>query len=203
MIHWGLIISIIQACFIVLFYYVAIPIYNGYLMLGYATVYTMFPVFSLVLDEDVSEEQAMEYPPLYKSLQKGWALNLKTFLFMIFESIYQGAIIMIASIILFNDSFANIVTITFSSLIIIELLNVYSTVTKFTFLMLLATIFTLAVYGCSVYFLNNYFSTSYFSVTFLWKIAIIAGLAWAPIHYAVAVYECFDPSEEKKIRSGK
>lgn len=47
-IHRGLIISFIQAIFICLFYYVAIPIYNGFLMLGYTTVYTNFPVFSLV-----------------------------------------------------------------------------------------------------------------------------------------------------------
>lgn len=37
-------------------------------MLGYATVYTCLPVFSLVLDKDVNEEQAMEFPPLYKTL---------------------------------------------------------------------------------------------------------------------------------------
>lgn len=67
-IHRGLIISIIQAAFSIIFYFVAIPIYNGFLMLGYATVYTMLPVFSLVLDYDVSEEQALEYPPLYKTL---------------------------------------------------------------------------------------------------------------------------------------
>ena len=34
-------------------------------MLGYATVYTSMPVFSLVLDKDVSEEKAMEFPILY------------------------------------------------------------------------------------------------------------------------------------------
>jgi hypothetical protein len=32
------------------------------------------------------------------------------------------------SIVMFNDSYANIVTITFSSLILIELLNVYTQV---------------------------------------------------------------------------
>jgi phospholipid-translocating ATPase len=50
------------------FYYVAIPVYNGYLMVGYATVYTSLPVFSLVFDEDVEESAVMKYPPLYKTL---------------------------------------------------------------------------------------------------------------------------------------
>ncbi len=47
-IHRGLIISIIQLVFIMMFYYVSIPIYNGMLMLGYATLFTTLPVFCLV-----------------------------------------------------------------------------------------------------------------------------------------------------------
>ena len=37
-----------------IFYFVAIPIYNGWLMLGYATLYTSLPVFCLIYDEDIS-----------------------------------------------------------------------------------------------------------------------------------------------------
>lgn len=67
-IHRGLIIAIIQAIFSIIFYFVTIPIYNGYLILGYSTVYTMFPVFSLVTDEDCSESAVMKFPILYSSL---------------------------------------------------------------------------------------------------------------------------------------
>lgn len=49
-IHRGLIIAVIQAMFSVIFYFVAIPIYNGMLIMGYATFYTSMPVFSLVCD---------------------------------------------------------------------------------------------------------------------------------------------------------
>lgn len=38
----------------------------------YSTIYTMFPVFSLVLDKDVKSEVAMLYPELYKDLLKVW-----------------------------------------------------------------------------------------------------------------------------------
>ena len=48
-IHRGLIISILQMAFSIIFYNVAIPIYNGMLMLGYATFYTSLPVLSIVL----------------------------------------------------------------------------------------------------------------------------------------------------------
>jgi len=39
-------------------------------MAGYATIYTMAPVFSLVLDMDVNEDLALLYPELYKELTK-------------------------------------------------------------------------------------------------------------------------------------
>ena len=93
------------------------------------------------MDEDVSVDKALNYPDLYKSLQKGRELNLKTFLGWLWKSIYQvksswfvllkfsqGAMIMILSTLLFDNSFLNIVTITFTALIVAELLNVSSEV---------------------------------------------------------------------------
>nr|XP_058896446.1 probable phospholipid-transporting ATPase IIB isoform X7 [Kogia breviceps] len=68
--HRGLIISTMQAVFSSVFYFASVPLYQGFLMVGYATVYTMFPVFSLVLDQDVKPEMAMLYPELYKDLTK-------------------------------------------------------------------------------------------------------------------------------------
>lgn len=93
-IHRGLVISVIQAVFSIIFYFVAIPIYNGFLMLGYATIYTALPVFSIVLDEDMGVQTALDYPPLYKTLQKGRSLSFKTFLIWVWQSIFQGSIIM-------------------------------------------------------------------------------------------------------------
>lgn len=57
---------------------------------SYGTIYTMFPVFSLVLDKDVSGKIALTYPELYKELSKGRSLSYKTFFMWILISIYQG-----------------------------------------------------------------------------------------------------------------
>lgn len=101
-IHRGLIISFIQAVFSSLFYFAAIAIYNvsifgkkylkpqGWLLVGYATVYTMAPVFSLVLDTDVTEDIAFQFPELYRELQKGRCLSYRTFFLWNLKSIYQG-----------------------------------------------------------------------------------------------------------------
>ncbi|XP_065523271.1 probable phospholipid-transporting ATPase IIB isoform X6 [Lathamus discolor] len=87
--HRGLIISTMQAVFSSVFYFASVPLYQGFLMVGYATIYTMFPVFSLVLDQDVKPEMALLYPELYKDLTKGRSLSFKTFLIWVLISIYQ------------------------------------------------------------------------------------------------------------------
>ena len=56
----------------------------------YATIYTMFPVFSLVLDKDVSSRIALTYPELYKDLSKGRSLSFKTFFIWVLISVFQG-----------------------------------------------------------------------------------------------------------------
>jgi phospholipid-translocating ATPase len=127
-IHRGLIISIIQVIFSIMFYFVSIPVYNGYLMLGYATAFTSAPVFSIIFDEDMSLEKVLKFPILYKSLQKGRNLNVKTFLYWVFKSVFQGSVIMIGTVVMFENNYLNIVSITFTVLIFIEVINVYSEV---------------------------------------------------------------------------
>ena len=60
-----MIISFCQALFTMIFFSVAIPLFNGFLLLGYATVYTQLPLFLLLLDEDVGKETCLRYPILY------------------------------------------------------------------------------------------------------------------------------------------
>ncbi|CAG8497306.1 89_t:CDS:10 [Rhizophagus irregularis] len=89
-IHRGLIISVIQAVFSAIFYFAPIALYQGILIVGYSTVYTMAPVFSLVLDKDVREDIALQFPELYKDLIKGRSLSLKTFFQWLMISVYQA-----------------------------------------------------------------------------------------------------------------
>lgn len=57
-------------------------------------------------------------------------MSTKNFLLWFWISIYQGSIIMMMAVLMFEHSFINIVTITFTSLIFSELLNVYSQLHK-------------------------------------------------------------------------
>uniref|UniRef100_A0A671QHX4 Phospholipid-transporting ATPase n=1 Tax=Sinocyclocheilus anshuiensis TaxID=1608454 RepID=A0A671QHX4_9TELE len=142
-IHRSLCISTMQAVFSSVFYFASVPLYQGFLIIGYSTIYTMFPVFSLVLDKDVKSEVAMLYPELYKDLLKGRPLSFKTFLIWVLISIYQGSIIMYGALLLFESEFVHIVAISFTSLILTELLMVALTVQKWHWLMIVVTAITL------------------------------------------------------------
>lgn len=48
-------------------------------------MYTMFPVFSLVLDEDVPSDIALIYPELYKDLGKVGDTNLLILVIFTFD----------------------------------------------------------------------------------------------------------------------
>ncbi len=57
----------------------------------YATIYTMFPVFALVLDKDVKAEDLIRLPELYSDLGKGRSLTYKTFFLWVLISVFQGS----------------------------------------------------------------------------------------------------------------
>jgi phospholipid-translocating ATPase len=73
-IHRGFIISAFQLIFSCVFYYVSIPVFNSYLQLGYATIFTFWPVFALILDRDID----VPYPLLSSTTQ--FVIHLCTFL---------------------------------------------------------------------------------------------------------------------------
>ncbi|XP_073787099.1 probable phospholipid-transporting ATPase IIB isoform X3 [Danio rerio] len=155
--HRGMIISTMQAVFSSIFYFASVPLYQGFLMVGYATIYTMFPVFSLVLDQDVKPEMALLYPELYKDLTKGRSLSFKTFLIWVLISIYQGGILMYGALVLFDQEFVHVVAISFTALILTELLMVALTIRTWHWLMVVAQLISLACYLASLAFLNEYF----------------------------------------------
>ena len=67
-----------------------------------------------------------------------------------------------------------------------------------------------SIYQCALIMLGsialfNYSFSNIVTITFImnWqfviKIAIITVAAWLPVHLGIKIYECMDPSEEKKI----
>jgi phospholipid-translocating ATPase len=179
---------------------VAIPIYTGWLMVGYATIFTFLPVFSLVLDEDVSEQLVNYYPELYKELQKGRPLSYKTFLVWILQSVYQGGVIMLVSIYLFESRFLNVVSITFTALIWSQYLNVALEVQKWHYLMWCAQLLSAGLYVLSMFLLPAYFDLAYIlSWEFVWRVLVLTATSFIPVYIAKCTYSRLAPSSASKI----
>nr|CAD7457737.1 unnamed protein product [Timema tahoe] len=199
-IHRGLIITTMQAVFSSVFYFSSVALYQGFLMVGYATVYTMFPVFSLVLDKDVSGKIALTYPELYKELSKGRSLSFKTFLMWVLISIYQGGVIMYGALVLFEDEFIHIVAISFTSLILTELIMVALTVRTWHIIMVMAELFSLALYILSLVVLKDYFDAEFIQTTdFLWKVLIITLVSCLPLYILKFLRKKFSPPSYSKL----
>jgi len=117
----------------------------------------------------------------------------------VWKSIYQGSVIIMLALIFFNDSYTNIVTITFSSLIFIELLNVYTQINRYSFQMMLMQVATIVTYFMSIVLLQEYFDTSYIDSVFFVKVLLITACTWLPLHVLYLIVNCLDPSDSKKI----
>ncbi|XP_055713662.1 probable phospholipid-transporting ATPase IIA isoform X2 [Phlebotomus papatasi] len=199
-IHRGLIISTMQAVFSAVFYLSSVPLYQGFLMVGYATLYTMFPVFSLVLDQDISAHIAVTYPELYKELSKGRSLSYKTFFMWVLISIYQGGVIMYGALVLFEDEFIHIVAISFSALILTELIMVALTIRTWHRLMVLAEIFSLILYLISLAVLHEYFDWEFiWSYDFAWKVSVITLISCLPLYIIKFLRKKFSPPSYSKL----
>uniref|UniRef100_A0A8C5HAA3 Phospholipid-transporting ATPase n=1 Tax=Gouania willdenowi TaxID=441366 RepID=A0A8C5HAA3_GOUWI len=200
--HRGMIISTMQAVFSSIFYFASVPLYQGFLMVGYATIYTMFPVFSLVLDQDVKPEMALLYPELYKDLTKGRSLSFKTFLIWVLISVYQGGILMYGALVLFESEFVHVVAISFTALILTELLMVALTIRTWHWLMVVAEFFSLGCYLASLAFLNEYFDLSFITTwPFLWKVSAITLVSCLPLYIIKYLKRKFSPPSYSKLSS--
>ncbi|CAL4060980.1 unnamed protein product, partial [Meganyctiphanes norvegica] len=197
--HRGLIISTIQAIFSSIFYFSSVALYQGFLMVGYATFYTNFPVFSLVLDRDVSPNIAMAYPELYKDLTKGRSLSYKTFFSWVLISIYQGGVLMYGAVLLFEDELIHVVSISFTSLILTELLMVGLTVRTWHPLMIVAHLMSLTFYILSVIFMH-YFDWNFIrSKDFFWKIIVVTLVSCLPFYIIKFLRRRFTPPTYSKL----
>ena len=199
-IHRGLVISMNQFIFSCVFYFNPVPIYSGFLSFGYSTIFTSLPSVSVLLDQDVAKDNVLKFPTLYKILLKGRELNFKSFLFCLFKSIFQAAVIMLGSFVLFSDNiYLKIVTVTFTALIYLEILNVYLDITTYHWFMWVAFSSTCIVYLLTIWILKYYLDIYFiFKINIFWKIPILSIAAWAPFFIGKKIKKkCFPETVEK------
>ena len=160
-IHRGLIISVCQTVYSCWRGFEPEGLFIDWLMVGYATVYTMAPVFSLVLDRDVDEGLANLYPELYKELTSGAALSYKTFFIWVAVSLYQGIVIQGGAEVLVQKDGPRMVAVSFTCLVFNELIMVATEITTWNWIMALSIVGTACIYAASIPALGGYFDLGY------------------------------------------
>lgn len=203
-IHRGLIISVCQLVFSISSLFEPILLYQGWLMVGYATVYTMAPVFSLVFDTDVDEKLANLYPELYHELTEGKSLSYKTFFMWVAISLYQGFIIQILSqwfTGLDESLFMRMVAISFTALILNELIMIVLEVNNWTKIMIFAEIITFVFYILSIPFLTDYFDLDFvYTIGFIWRTLFIITISLFPVWLAKSIHRKLNPPNYAKVQ---
>lgn len=205
-IHRGLVISVCQALYSISSRYEPLALFQGWLMVGYATVYTMMPVFSLVTDHDIPEHLTRMYPELYAELKDGRSLSARSFCWWLFTSLYQGTLIQgVAQLVLGPSSlvegFKHLVMVSYTSLILTELLMVAEEIMTWNWIMLLCEILSLAFYLCSFPFLEDYFDLSKLrSIKFYGIVAMIVLGAVIPPYIAKSVNRRLKPPSYAKVQ---
>ena len=206
-IHRGLIISICQTVYSIATSFEPKALYRDWLLVGYSTVYTMAPVFSLVLDRDVDESVANLYPELYAELKQGRSLSTKSFLIWVAVSLYQGCMIQGLSQLLIgvddpaSDVFHRMVSVSFSVLVVNELIMVAMEVTTWHWIMAASLLGTAAVYWGSVPFLGDYFDLAYVSgVGFWWRFAVVGAVSLVPPYAGKILGRTLKPPSYRKVQ---
>ena len=203
-IHRGLLISVAQAIFSITSSYEPIALITGFLMVGYATCYTMMPVFALVFDCDVEKEVCFVFPELYHELTSGKSLSYATFFVWVAVSLYQGSVIQIFSQVFTSisaDDFTKLVSLCFTAMVLNELAMVGIEIHTWTNIMIFSEVATFAIFVGSVPVLGDYFDLSFMaSGTFYWQLTVILAASVLPIWISKLVYKRLYPPNYAKVQ---
>lgn len=198
-IHRGLIISFMQIYFLIIYGFVQVPIFNGYLMLGYTTVYTMLPIFSLIFDEDIDRKNAFQFANLYKDLRRGNELTTKTMLGWIWRSMFQGYLIVAMNVVLFSEPYLDFVGVAFTALIFVQLMNIITEVHHWNLILIGTTLFSIVVYVVTIFLWAGLFGVVSPDALFFVKSFITALCCTLPISLAKRFWRYVDPTDESKL----
>ena len=101
------------------------------------------------------------YPELYKELTEGRSLSYRTFFVWVFVSIYQGCVIQGLSQLLTEVDGTRMVAVSYTVLVLNELLMVAVEITTWHWVMIVSIVGTFLMYAGSVPFLGAYYDLAF------------------------------------------
>uniref|UniRef100_A0A8C2JRU3 Phospholipid-transporting ATPase n=1 Tax=Cyprinus carpio TaxID=7962 RepID=A0A8C2JRU3_CYPCA len=129
-------------------------------------------------------------------------LSLCWFISNAFSVCPPGGILMYGALVLFDQEFVHVVVISFTALILTELLMVALTVRTWHWLMVVDELISLSCYLASLAFLNEYFDFSFIMTRmFLWKVCVITLVSCLPLYIIKYLKRKFSPPSYSKLSS--
>lgn len=203
-VHRGLIISLAQAIYSISSQFEPLALFQGWIMVGYSTFYTMAPVFLLTLDRDIDEKLTKLYPELYKELTLGKSLSNKTFFIWVLISLFQGSVIQLLAQSfqgLSSENFLALVSLSFTALVLNELFMVALTVTTWNRIMVGTIAATFTIYILLVPFLTDYFDLDYMtSFPFAGKLLLSLAVSLFPVWLGRTINRKLRPPSYAKVQ---
>ncbi|KAI5190666.1 phospholipid-translocating ATPase [Nematocida minor] len=200
-IHRGTTLGVAQGIFSSLFSFCPISIYQGKISIGYVTFYTFLPVFSIVLSKDMAKKVSRKFPELYSDISNGSVLNDTTFSMWMFMGYYQGVVIMVLTLVFFENALIQLVSITFSCLVLNELLMVFLCVSRVHKVMIVAQSVSILMYLVSFKVLSDEISIPKEWRKFLVQIILVNMVAILPAIVQWAWRLWMNPPSYRKIQA--
>jgi phospholipid-translocating ATPase len=204
--HRGVIMATTQAVFSLLYNFVPAPLYNDWLMMNFATFFTNFSVLSLCFDQFIEPTIVMKFPELYRTCQKGRCLSAKTFIGWTILAIYQGAVIVFMTVVLFpvtemeNRHFQSVA---FTSLVLTELGLIAMNINMLNCISIGAEFCSLFNYLLAVAVIRDAFDLNFIlSFGFAGRITIVTTMCLAPLAIFEVPTRVYAPSHEEGLRRG-
>ncbi|TKA22204.1 hypothetical protein B0A50_08316 [Salinomyces thailandicus] len=220
--HRGLLAAVAQALFSISAAGEPAALYRDWLLVGFATIYTMMPLFSLVLDRDLNPALATLYPELYRDPHPSRAKRLgwKPFFITVAITVYQGLTLQTGAQLLTpgaswiaapsgpnqppldqRPGVKRMITLSYTVLLLTVLLTLLVEITTLQLTMILTFLVTIAAYIGSLPLLGDYFDLKYFlQVGFWWRLVVLVAVAVGPVAVGKGVGRRMRPSGWRKVR---
>ena len=203
--HRGVIMTVTQAIYSLLFNVVPSPLYNDWLMMGFATFFTSCPVFSLIFDYFIDDKTVIAFPELYVLCQKGRFFSPKTFIKWICLALYQGSAIIFLTVAVFGVEGIDerhFQSISFTAMLLTEFVLVAIEVNHFNIISFISEIGSLAIFIITMFILPEAFDIPFiFTLNFFWKITFLTLICIIPLIIMIVFMKAVNPTHEELLKS--
>ena len=198
-VHRAFLLVTLQYLFMCVHDFLTIRIYNSYLTMFYGTLFTNLIVFSVIFEKDIAKDQTLNYPSLYRLVQNGCDTSVKNMLIWKLQGIFQAAIIIFFALFFFPNLHQEIQTVTFSAIIFVEYLNIYTVIITWDKKMSLALLVSATFYLLCLFPLRDWFKLTPLNPWLLMRILALVTIGWLPLQISYTIQAHFFANPVQKL----